>query len=374
MKKYYKNIGIVLAVLFFTITAGLMTHLALAGTLTSAYDRLNRVQAGLTTGVIHNIVFTPATTVTGGSGFSILMLQFPVSDATKWCHTAGAGTAAVDTENGATGLPGTTLSSSCTQGNGTTSGDTLLACATGGTPTWTAATLYGVTLSGSTDVLGTDAAATNNIVVSLTTGTSTTCTSTFTGIDTGSIALSTLSSDQVAVTATVPPLLTFSVSGASVGFGTLNTTNAYYATIAGTGSTTEPTAASSTGVTISTNAPNGLIIAASDSGNGVSSAGLYKSATPTHLIAATNANAVTAGTEGYGLFVDNVSNLTAATGFGAGKTSATTAITTAAQTVLTAAGAVSSGTASVDLVAAMSSITPAGSYSDSITLTGTGKF
>ena len=36
MKKYYKNIGIVLAVLFFTITAGLMTHLALAGTLTSA--------------------------------------------------------------------------------------------------------------------------------------------------------------------------------------------------------------------------------------------------------------------------------------------------------------------------------------------------
>jgi hypothetical protein len=35
---------------------------------------------------------------------------------------------------------------------------------------------------------------------------------------------------------------------------------------------------------------------------------------------------------------------------------------------------VNAGTASVGLVSAISNITPAGAYTDSITLTGTGKF
>jgi hypothetical protein len=368
-----QHFGRVLSVVVLVLAAGFAAHLVSAATLTSAYDRLNRVQSGLTTGVVHNIVFTPATTVSGGTD-SILLLQFPASDGGKWCQTAGSLTEAVDTENGATGLLGTlTGGGSCTKGNGTTQ-DTLIICSTGSN-TWTSGNLYGVTVSGNTGVLGTSATTSNNILVNFTTGTAGSCTSTLsTTDDTGSIALATLANDQVAVTATVPPLLSFSISGASVGFGTLTSANVYYANTAGTGATSEPSAGNMTGVTISTNAPSGLIVSASDSGNGASGSGLYKSVAPAHLVTSTSANAVTAGTEGFGLFVDNVSGVSAASGWGSGKSGGTNTISTSAQTVLTAASAVNAGTASVGLVSAISNITPAGAYTDSITLTGTGKF
>ena len=374
-QKFYRNLGIGFVVLLFAVViSGVIVHSVLAAALTSAYDRLNHVQTNTSTGVVHNVVFKPATTVSGGT-FSILSLQFPVTDATKWCRTAGAGTAAADTENGAVVPPGTTLSSSCSQGNGSTTGDTLLFCATGGTPTWTATTLYGITLSGSTDVLGTTATTSNNIVVSLTTGTNTSCISTsMTAVDTSTIALATLTNDQVSVTATVPPLLSFSVSGQSVGFGTLTTANVYYANTSATGSTTDPGSASDTGVTASTNAPNGLIVSAYDS-NGSGSSGLYKAIAPVHLATTTNANVVTAGAEGFGLFVATTTNsLSAATGFGSGKTNATTALSTTAQTIITGSGPINAGTASVVLVAAIAPSTPAGSYADAVTLTATGQF
>jgi hypothetical protein len=124
-----------------------------------------------------------------------------------------------------------------------------------------------------------------------------------------------------------------------------------------------------TGVTVSTNAPNGLIISALDA-----NAGLYKSTAPAHTVTTTSANAVTAGSEGYGLFVDNVTTITAASGWGSGKSGGTNTLNATAQTILTASTVVSSGTANVGLVAAIANITPAGSYSDAITLTGTGKF
>lgn len=346
---------------------------ASAATLSTAYDRLNNLTYNQASGTVHNIVFTPATAVSG-STTNILEFQFPIDsqDGGAWCRTAGSASEAVDTENGATGLPGTLTSGGlCIKGNGTTIADTLLVCSAG-SPTWAAGTAYGVTFSGNVGVLGTASSA-GTAIVSLSTGSAATCTSTFTTIDSGSIALTTLTSNQVSVSATVPPLLSFSIGSTTMGFGTLTTANVYYANTGSSAQTSEPSAGNMTQVSISTNAPNGVIISAASTGNG-STAGLYKSIAPTKLITATTANAVTAGSEGYGLFVDNLSNLTAASGFGSGKSGGTTAITNAAQTILSASGVLGSGTANVDLVAAIATTTPAGAYTDTITLTGTGKF
>jgi len=103
-------------------------------------------------------------------------------------------------------------------------------------------------------------------------------------------------------------------------------------------------------------------------------AGLYKAVAPTHTITATYANNVSTGNEGYALYVkNNASGITITSGW-SGST-ATNTISSTLQTIATAAGPISSNnTADIALDAAIASSTPAGAYSDSITLVGTGKY
>ena len=116
------------------------------------------------------------------------------------------------------------------------------------------------------------------------------------------------------------------------------------------------------------------MVAAASTGNGSGSAGLYKSVSPIKLIPATYANNVTTGSEGYALYLKNIgSNLAAVSGW-SGST-ATNTITTTLQAIATASGPISSNnSADIALDAAIASSTPAGAYSDSITLVGTGKY
>jgi hypothetical protein len=92
------------------------------------------------------------------------------------------------------------------------------------------------------------------------------------------------------------------------------------------------------------------------------------------LIPATGSLVVAAGVPAYALYVKNVgSALTAASGFNGG--SSTGAITTSAQTILSASGPVSlNNSADIAVKASIAATTTAGSYGDTITITATGKY
>lgn len=167
--------------------------------------------------------------------------------------------------------------------------------------------------------------------------------------------------------------ISFSISDLAIGFGNFSSTNVRYATSDENGATSEPVAQNPTYITISTNAPNGVIISARSEGDS-SDAGIYKSSSPTKLITAASCATVDNGVESYALYVKNVgSNLTAASGFN-GETCAGT-ISTIGQTILTASvPLITNNTADVALKAATAGVTAAGSYADVITLTATGKF
>ena len=360
-----KIVKICFAGLSFTLSLFLFTEYAFATTLTTIFDQLDRAKQAQTSGVGQIIVFTPTTTDSTGTD-SIIRLQFPAAQYTQWCRTAGTLTASTSTYQGATGLPGT-LTANCTQGNGTTM-DTIYICATG-TNTWTAATLYGVRVVDSTGKLGTPTTAANDNKVIVTVGYATTCTDPTTITDTGYYALSVLANDQVAVTATVDPLFSFSITNLSIGFGEFPSTTKRWATTDTNGATSEPGNQNPSYFTVSTNAPNGALVAAAST-----NAGLYKAVAPTHTITATYANNVSTGNEGYALYVkNNASGITITSGW-SGST-ATNTISSTLQTIATAAGPISSNnTADIALDAAIASSTPAGAYSDSITLVGTGKY
>jgi len=378
MSKKFLKISLVILV-FTLIIVGVAGKFVFAATLTTIYDRLSDVQADTSSGVNHYIVFTPASNHSGT--YNVLKLQFPDADDGKWCRTAGALSATTITEDSSTGLPGT-LSATCTQGSGSSSYDTIYVCSGGASNSWSAGTKYGVKVSDSTGVLGTAATAANNIKVSVITGTNNSaCGEPSTTIDSGNYALSILNDSTVGVSATIDPMLTFSISDLSIGFGTFSSTAKRYTTGNEQGSTSEPANGEATVLSILTNAPNGATISIRSKGNGSGiegngSAGLYKSSSPTNLIAAAPSSSVTSGSEGYGVYLKNVTNNTGTLSIDEGfdnDNSSDLAISTTNQTLASASAEVD---ATVDLlgVAAISSTTPAGSYSDVLTLTGTGKF
>ena len=377
-KKFFK---LSLAILALVLIAGLAGKFVFAATLTTIYDRLSDVEQSQTANVNHYLVFTPTTIVDpGDTEYSILKLQFPDADDTQWCRTAGALSATTITEDTSTGLPGT-LSATCTQGSGASSYDTIFVCSSGVSNAWSAATKYGVKVVDSTGILGTTTAA-NNIVVSVTTGThASACGEPSATVDTGSFALSVLSDATVGVSATIDPVITFSISDLAIGFGTFSATTKRYTTADETGTTSASGNGQATILTIQTNAPNGALISGRSKGNGTGvegdgSAGLYKSSSPTNLIAAAASSAVATGTEGYGIYLKNVTNTTGTLSIDEGFDDDTTTDLAVSVTNQTLASASAKVDATVDLTgaAAIASTTSAGSYTDVITLTGTGKF
>jgi len=210
---------------------------ALAGALTSAWDYLGRETQNLTSGETHTIVFKPTNAVSGVAGANKVILVFPDDDDGKWCATAGSDIV-VSTDllpDSATVLPGT-LAAACTQGSGTSSYDTITIS---GVNALAAGTLYGVKISdGSTAKLGTPLETTTGVItVKTNNGT--------TDVDSANIAVDIISNDQVSVTATVNPMLSFAITQPTVNLGTLATNST------GSGTAT---------MTASTNARSGYLI------------------------------------------------------------------------------------------------------------------
>ncbi|MGB2762380.1 MAG: hypothetical protein WBC21_02460 [Minisyncoccales bacterium] len=394
LKKFLVKVIVLLTVIMTSVLLFPPIHFSGAAALTNIYDRLSDVEENKDTGVSHYIVFTPpsAHTEDGSAGGNavIIKLEFPDAHDGQWCATAGDDLSATAiTEDSATGLPGSELVARCVAGSGASSYDTIYICADDGS-SLTGSTKYGVKIAdGATAKLGTATTAADNIKVTVATGldtsyttaTASTCSAVDTSIDSGSYALSILSDSTVAVSATVDAMLTFSIDDLDIGFGTFSATTERFATADGTGSTSAASNGEPTEITITTNAPNGAIVSARSKGNGTGvegngSAGLYKSSSPTKLIAAVASSSVSSGSEGYALYVKNVTDITGTLNIDEGfddDTNTDLAISTTNQTIASAS-AVVDATADVALNAAISSTTAAGTYSDVITLTGTGKY
>jgi len=341
-------IGIVIVQLVFVW----LTQVVHAATLTDTSIRLNRLQAGATTSF--RLVFK-----TVGAGATSVAINFNGADTTTWTGSSGlvnatqtTATAACATETGATALPGT-LSASGSGSTVTITGVTALA----------ATTTYCVDLTSASAVTN---AAANEYHPTITVGS-----------DSTTVAVRTISNDQIVVSAVVPPLFNFVLGGNTDSFPNLSTTS-----VSSTAGKT---------VTITTNAPAGWIAWVKDlnGSSGSPTKGALKSITASnYTIPTTNANALgsashtlTTGSEDYGL---GVIISTDASGGG------TVSLDPAYDGTSSKAGvldpntyrtiASSNGTANGDIInlaerATISGNTAAANdYSDTITIIGAGSF
>ncbi len=167
--------------------------------------------------------------------------------------------------------------------------------------------------------------------------------------DTGSLAVVTVADNQVAVTGTVLPTLSFSLSANTAAFGNLS-------------SASVATAGTDITLTISTNGTKGYTVTVRDEGD-ASDPGLW-SAAANNLIASSTA-ALAAGTEGYGIQASG-SGATVASPYNVSGINVG-ALSRTAQTLATNTGPADGDTVVVTHKAAISNITEPGDYVDTIT-------
>lgn len=173
----------------------------------------------------------------------------------------------------------------------------------------------------------------------------------------------------VTVSATVAETLSVSIFDTAIGFGTLSTTQARYATADEAGSLSEPGSDLPTYISVTTNAASGVNISIADVGDGSTNAGLYKSASPTDLIEAKASSAVTdASGDGFGVYgKDAGSGLTIHEGFDNDGTD-DAIIARTPLTFATSSGVLSSINVDISAKASVAGATKAGSYSDTLIL------
>jgi hypothetical protein len=337
---------------------------ARAATLTNARDYMNRNAENLTSSVTHEVIFTPATNVSGGSGTNKIILVFPDADDGKWCYAnAGDGTVATTSlHDSATALPGTTKTVACTKGSGSSSYDTITIS---GVDNLTAGTMYGFRIAdGSTEKFGTPANTTTGVItVKTNNGTS--------DVDTRNIVVDIVASDQISISGTVDPTMTLAITDTQIGFGSITSAAVRHATSDEAGAASEPANDAPTKVTVSTNAQSGMVVEIRDY-NANSASGLY-SASASHTLTSTASTGVTLGADGFGVYGKHATSVTIAEAFDNDSTS-DLAISNTFQTIASTTAPVSSGSFDIASVAAVAGSTPAGSYADTLTVVATGKF
>lgn len=334
----------------FLLVANVLIALApaSAATLTNTYVRLNRMAAGQTTSV--RLVFK-----TVGAGATSVAVDFNGADATTWTGSSGSvnatqsvssGSCAADT--GATALPGS-LTASGSGSTVTISNVTALS----------ATTSYCVDLTSSSAVTNATAGEYHPTVT--------------VGSDSTTVAIRTVSSDQITVNAVVPPTFNFVLGGCA------SNTDAFTANL----STGSVGTTSGCTVTVNTNAKTGWFAWAKDSSTGLNSSSASNTIAST--TPGTNAS-LSAGTEGYVFSVTSITQ-----GSGAGTTSATNAygngsggvagasqgsgLDSTMRLIASSTGTANGAVLTVKERAAISATTPAANdYTDTITIIGAGSF
>lgn len=175
--------------------------------------------------------------------------------------------------------------------------------------------------------------------------------------DTGTIAIVIIDDEQIPVTASVNPTISFTVANTALSLGLLDS---------GSISTS-----SYNNITIGTNGSGGYTVTIRDSGNG-SNPGLYNTGA-SKLIASADALPLTAGSEGYGGQCNKFSGSGTCTFTGTGDNVDGFLLT---DQTFASYGSKPTGTDTfqIRVKAAISTSTDAGSYVDTLTLIGTANF
>ncbi len=186
--------------------------------------------------------------------------------------------------------------------------------------------------------------------------------------DTGTAAIDIIADDSVSITATVDPSISFSISDVAVGFGTLSSSTATWATADATGTTSQPGATSGAHeLAVGTNATGGYAIT-------------YNGATLTSGGDTISAATITGdadgneGSEDFALAIaDNGGDVTipSAYDYASNNYSFVAGTTT---TLASESGPSATETIDVQYIANISALTEAGSYSTAITYIATGTF
>ncbi len=181
--------------------------------------------------------------------------------------------------------------------------------------------------------------------------------------DTGTISVYLIADDQVAVSATVSQSLSFSVSDNTIGFGTLTAANARFATGDTAGDTSEQTAHN---VIAATNSASGYVIS-------VKGATLTSGLNSINAIGGSN-TASSVGTEQFGArFAASGGSGTVTAPYAAAGFAYAADVNTSSQ-VASASGASANTTYSARYIANILATTEAGSYTATLTYTGTATF
>ncbi|MFZ2544849.1 MAG: hypothetical protein WAW80_02645 [Candidatus Saccharimonadales bacterium] len=342
LKKLHVFLAVVFA--FSAIISPLVANNAFAASLTQTDVRFDRMK--ISTATTGTVCAKPATVGTE----STVAVTFPTG------YTLGAfGTFTVDTTNLAWPSGGTAWIGILTATNVTGQ------VATFPSGDLTVGTLYCFNWTNSAAVTTKSSATNSN------TGT------VATNLDSGSYATATITNDQIVVTATVPSIFSFALSGNTDALGTLSTSSV---TVSGTPRT----------ATVSTNASNGWMVWAKDSYQGLCSPtiGTCTVGTPTTQIATTGIvsnRTLVAGTTDYNMGVTTAAPVGGATatiaapfvGTGAGQGGGLSA--TALQTLATAAGPSNTAVLTLKNNVAISALVEAATdYTDTITVVGAGLF
>ena len=361
MKKLL-NIFLAFNVAFtFTLLSLTPAHAA-AGTLTALSDTLSRTKKSTLSS--HTMKFTTSVAIQVSGDTIVITFPSDFSFATKAIATVslthGASTGAESTE---------TLAASPS------------ATAWGAVFSGTSNRIF--TLTTPTDGIGSAALAANDKVIITYDSTNSTNATTQgsyavtvavagTNTATAQFADYIIDDDQVGVTGTVDPSLSFSISDIAIGFGSFIGTAIRYATGDAAGNASVPANDLPTKLVVSTNGDNGATITIQDEGSG-SNPGLWSASPISELIPAAASTLVTTGSKKYGAYGKNASSLTIHESFD-NDTNSDVAISRTAQTFASATDPLSSASVDLTLLAAIDATTKAGAYTDTITIICTGNF
>lgn len=341
LKQLHRGVTIVALLAMMFVMSPIRT--AQAAQLTSISDTLTTVKAS--TAANHTITFV---TPTGVSAGQTIVVTFPASfdlstiligDVDLDAATLSA------TPSGATWgwvLAGQVMT--FTSGTGTYAGSATVTIKVG-----TNATVGG---TGTHQIVNPTAG--NNKVLSITAGTA----------DSGSTALSIITNDVVNITSSVDPTLTFTVDDNTIGFGTLTTGGARYATGDTLGSGTDSVAHT---LTIASNTTAGYTVT-------YSGATLTSGANTINVATVTGSATGTPGSEQFGISATTSGAGTIGSGYNHSGPD-WKFVAGSAQSLFTRAGAVSgTETFSIHYLANIATSTEPGAYSTNLTYVGTANF
>ncbi len=185
--------------------------------------------------------------------------------------------------------------------------------------------------------------------------------------DSGTLAVDIITDDQVAVTATVDPTITFTISDNTIGFGSLSSSAARWANGAATGSASDTSAHN---LTVATNAASGYVL----SYNGPT---LTSGGNTINVASITDDADGTPGTEQFAIGFDVNGGSTVATGYDHNATAGNrdwTFVASTTTTVVSRTTPANTETINAYYLANIGGDTEAGNYSTTIAYIATGTF